>query len=162
MNQRGGTTPPGDPLPTTPEYRRDLRILTSALLGTCFLEGAIMAESAPPPGLAARGAAYWQQVTGVYLLSDAESAVLLETCRTLDRLDLLDAAIAERGPMVAGSTGQPVVNPALAEARQQAATLHRLIAALKLPEPDEGRVESLTSIKARKAAQARWARKKAI
>jgi hypothetical protein len=89
-------------------------------------------------------------------LSDAELQVLAECCRTLDDLDRLAALVDEYGPMVKGSQGQPVVNGALTEARGQRAILHRLVAALQLPDPDEKPMPTAASMRGRKAAQTRW------
>ena len=85
------------------------------------------AKRRKPRGLLARGAAFWAATTAEFEFSTAETALLEEACRCLDRLDALAEAIASLGPMVAGSTGQPVVNPALTEARGQQVVLHRLI-----------------------------------
>lgn len=116
-----------------------------------------MATTQAPPGLGKRGAEYWHSVTGTYDLTDSELALLLEACRTADNLDQLAATIAEHGPMVVGSNGQPVVNPALTEARGQRIVLHRLIAALALPDPKGAMVPTTATTKARTAAAARWA-----
>ncbi|HLS02464.1 MAG TPA: hypothetical protein VK054_10880, partial [Beutenbergiaceae bacterium] len=72
----------------------------------------------------------------LFEFSHAEGALLLEACRTLDNLDALAAAIAKDGATVKGSQGQDVINPALTEARGQRIVLHRLIAALQLPDED--------------------------
>ena len=83
-----------------------------------------------PNGLAERGATFWSATLDRYELTDAEMSLLFEACRTLDDLDRLADSIAERGAMTDGSQGQPVVNPALTEARGQRLALHRLLAAL--------------------------------
>lgn len=109
-----------------------------------------------PSGLAARGRRYWRAVLGVYELSESELEVLLEVCRTLDSLDLLEAAVARDGSTVRGSAGQTVVHPALTEARGQRALLHRLIAALALPDADGAQVPSARSQRGKVANAARW------
>lgn len=110
-----------------------------------------------PPGLAARGRRFWADVTGKFELSTSELALLIEACRTMDNLDALDRQIQDAGAMTIGSTGQPVVNPALTEARGQRLALHRLIAALALPDEDAGAVPSAQSIRGKRAASVRWA-----
>ena len=61
------------------------------------------------------------------------------------------------GPMVRGSQGQPVVHPGLTEARGQRAILHRLIAALRLPDEDGAAVPTGRQIGSVAANAARWA-----
>ncbi|GGB19511.1 hypothetical protein GCM10011492_06690 [Flexivirga endophytica] len=109
-----------------------------------------------PNGLNKRGRAYWKITTEAYELTDSEQALLLEVCRCLDNLDQLAAAIETHGAMVAGAAGQPVVNPALTEARGQRAILHRLIAALALPDVDGDAVPTGHSLRGAAANQARW------
>jgi hypothetical protein len=109
-----------------------------------------------PAGLSTRGKAFWRSSTTEYELSDGETALLEEACRCLDRLDLLAVVVSDLGAMVYGSKGQQVVNPALAEARGQQATLHRLVAALRLPDAGGEVVPTGRSIGASTAATARW------
>lgn len=110
-----------------------------------------------PAGLGTRGRRYWRQILGQFELSDSEMQLLTEVCRCLDRLDLLDEAIRELGATVTGSQGQTVVNPAMTEARGQQALLHRLVAALALPDEDGTAVPSGHSIRGQRANAARWA-----
>lgn len=109
-----------------------------------------------PAGLGTRGRAYWRATMGAYELTDSETELLLEVCRTLDDLARLAEAIDREGAMVKGSAGQPVVNPALTEARGQRAILHRLVAALKLPDEDGATVPSGHQIRGAVANTARW------
>lgn len=109
------------------------------------------------PRFGARGEAFWRATMGHFELTDAEMATLFEACRTLDALDELAAVVARDGLMVTGSTGQPVVHPAVAEARQQRVTLARLLRALALPDvEEEPRSPAAYSERARYAAQSRW------
>lgn len=109
-----------------------------------------------PDGLADRGAAFWRDVTADYDLTDAELHLLHEACRTLDDLDRLAAMVAEHGVTVKGSAGQPVANPAMTEARGQRLALHRLVAALALPDPDDSPIPTPHSIRSVAANRARW------
>lgn len=111
----------------------------------------------PPPGLASRGREFWTTTTGKFELSEQELSLLIEACRTMDDLDHLAAAIKRDGVMTTGSTGQSVVNPALTEARGQRLALHRILAALALPDEDGAAVKPARSIRAETAAKARWA-----
>lgn len=109
-----------------------------------------------PPGLAARGRRFWRATLAEFTLSGAELEILAEACRTLDDLDRLAEMVKTHGATVAGSQGQPVVNPALTEARGQRAILHRLVAALQLPDGDEEPIPTAVQLRGRRAAQARW------
>ncbi|MGO1318006.1 MAG: terminase [Cellulomonadaceae bacterium] len=109
-----------------------------------------------PDGLKARGKRFWTACISDFDFSSSEVVLLEEACRVLDRLDQLNAAITRDGPMVAGSQGQQVVNPALTEARGQQLALHKLIAALALPDDDGQTVPTGRSMSASAAATARW------
>ena len=111
-----------------------------------------------PVTLGEAGAALWEAVTADYALSAPEEAVLAEACATLDTLSKLAEELASSALMVEGSKGQEVLHPAVREARQQRLALGRLLGQLDLPDEEgEALVESLTTVRARKAAQARWA-----
>ena len=114
------------------------------------------AKRRKPRGLLARGGAFWVASTAEFEFSTAETALLEEARRCIDRHDALAEAIASLGPMVAGSTGQPVVNPALTEARGQQVVLHRLIGALQLPDDQGQAVPTGRTASASTAAKARW------
>lgn len=66
-----------------------------------------------------------------------EEALLRETCRTLSTCDALAEVLEVEGLTAKGSTGQPVVHPAVSELRQQRLALARLYASLRLPEGDQ-------------------------
>ena len=103
-----------------------------------------------------RGRRFWRETLSEFELSEAEREILAEVSRTLDDLDRLAVAIADAGAMTVGSQGQPVVNPALTEARGQRAVLHRLVAALQLPDLEDRPMPAASSQRGRTAAQARW------
>ncbi|MGN6693756.1 MAG: terminase [Aquihabitans sp.] len=111
-----------------------------------------------PPGLDARGRSFWESTVSTYGLSSVERELLLEACRTMDELDLLAVAVRRDGVIVEGSVGQNVVNNALTEARGLRTTLHRLLAALQLPDIEGATAPTAAQIGARTAAQARWSR----
>ncbi|HKZ14403.1 MAG TPA: hypothetical protein VJL81_11205 [Solirubrobacterales bacterium] len=79
---------------------------------------------------------------------------LLET--QIEDLVEVEEAIEKHGVMTKGSTGQLVVNPAIAEARQQRAAVNRLIQSLPEVDEDTGKVLSENGRRAQVAAQARW------
>jgi hypothetical protein len=109
----------------------------------------------PPPGLGLAGRTLWRAIVGGYELNPAEVVILGEASRVADRLTALATALADAPLTVLGSTGQPVVNPLLGEARAQQRVLDQLLRALALPLPTE-RVGRRRSPSARENAVARW------
>lgn len=91
-------------------------------------------------------------------LDEREVEMLDLAARQADDLERLEKAIAKTGAMVIGSTGQPVVNPAIPEARQARLAISRLLGVLQLPDADDS-LRSASSERARKAARVRWERK---
>lgn len=112
-----------------------------------------------PRGLGTRGRKFWRDTWAEFELSDAETVILEEACRTIDRLDGLDETIKKDGMTTTGSAGQTIVHPAVQEARQQQLTLHRLIAALGLPDDDGVGILSPAQIGSQVANRARWSGK---
>ena len=90
-----------------------------------------------PQGLRAPGKRLWSSVVDEFDLDEHELAMLVESCRTVDVLDLLDAKVRDEGPTVKGPQGTKA-NPALVEARQERIALARLLAVLRLPAGEEG------------------------
>lgn len=109
-----------------------------------------------PSDLAARGRKFWRETTSRFEQTGAEYEILKEVCRTLDDLDRLALAVAADGVMVTGSAGQQVVNPGLTESRGQRVVLHRLLAALSLPDEYGDVVPTAQTTRAKRAAAARW------
>ena len=116
-------------------------------------------ESTPPrapAGLGSRGRAYWKTMQAALEFTDTEESLLIEACRCMDRLDALNKSIRDLGPMVEGSSGQPVTNPALTEARGQQAILHRLLGALKLEELDGTSIKSARHVAGVASQAGKW------
>ena len=90
-----------------------------------------------PPQTRAPGRALWESITTEYDLEEHERVLLIEAVRTVDALDLLDAAVRRDGPVTETPQGTRA-HPALVEARQQRIALARLLAALRLPSGDVG------------------------
>lgn len=91
-----------------------------------------------PKGLKTAGRGLWKAVHEGYELGDHERLLLVEACRVADRLDRL-AEEGDGAPLtVTNFKGDPVANPLLSEARQQAIVFSRLIASLRLPDDEEG------------------------
>ena len=110
-----------------------------------------------PKGLATRGRRFWSATVSKYELTAPELELLVEVCRCLDRLDQLDEFIASAGVTAVGSQGQTVINGALVESRGQQLVLHRLIAALSLPDECGASVPTASKLRAQTAGTARWA-----
>ncbi|WP_282826952.1 P27 family phage terminase small subunit [Gulosibacter sediminis] len=121
-----------------------------------------MTKPKTPAGLRGRGGRLWRDLHADLEFDVHETELVLELCRTVNRIDELQATIDEHGTMVAGSTGQLIVNPAIAEQRQQQATLARLVTLLNLPSEDAGQQAQMISLQAKRAAEARWAKSKAV
>lgn len=90
-----------------------------------------------PEGLGEPGRRLWSSVVSTYELDEHERALLVEAVRTVDLLDDLDAAVRRDGVIVDTATGTKA-HPAAVEARQQRIALARLLAALRLPDGEDG------------------------
>lgn len=109
-------------------------------------------------------------------LDDSQRAALAIAGEHLDTAERLDAAVREQGVTIAGSSGQTVAHPAIAEARQQRIAAFAIVKtfmsadegaasadAASLGQSDAGMaVRSPASVKASRAASARWGRARAI
>lgn len=112
-----------------------------------------------PDGLGNAGRALWRQVSAglpdEWEFDERERAILFAACRQRDDVSRLESAIKADGVMSVGSQGQPVVNPAVVEARQGRLALGRLLGQLDLPDADE-KPRSEASKRAQRAANVRW------
>ncbi len=117
-----------------------------------------MTAARAPRDLKRRGAAFWRTVVGGFELTESETQLLHEACRTLDEIDALRDVIAAEGSTVKGSTGQPRAHPAYNELRSHRAMLSRLLVQLALPDDAGGVMPTPASSRAAKAAHARWSR----
>jgi hypothetical protein len=118
-----------------------------------------------PPHLGARGRALWRDVLAERDLDAAGRVMLHEVCRMADRLEQLDvllrgdvsawAVISDEYGAGGKRTTKVVLDDALGEARQQAATLRQLLATLKLGNAVERPTErgSLDQLASRRAAR---------
>lgn len=87
--------------------------------------------------LAAAGERLWRSVTDHYDLDEHEATLLHSACTTADLIDVLDATVAREGAVIESPQGRKA-HPALVEVRQQKIALARLLAALRLPQGEEG------------------------
>lgn len=112
-----------------------------------------------PAHLGEAGRSLYVAAVEEFELSLPEFAALLQAAETIDTLRIVEDSIRENGPIT--STGRP--NPLLSEARQQRATLVKLLGLLDLrldnaEAPGENGVRPSVSRAARKAARARWSK----
>jgi len=91
----------------------------------------------PPKGSGPAGRRLWRAVVDEWDFEEWELALLREAVRTVDTLDQLAAIVSEAGLLVQGHDG-PRVHPALVEQRQLKIALARILAALRLPDGEEG------------------------
>ncbi len=89
-------------------------------------------DTETPVGLQWSGRRLWQATVDGFELSEHETGLLLQACRTVDSLDALQARLDADGTMVESPQGLKA-HPALPELRQQRIALARLLAALGLP-----------------------------
>jgi hypothetical protein len=92
-----------------------------------------------PRGLKTGGKRLWTAVTATWELERHEVELLTQACRTVDRLDRLEAAGRDAPLTIDGRA-----NPVLVESRQQSIALARLLAALRLPDEAEVRPQRRT------------------
>ncbi len=94
----------------------------------------------PPKGLKISGRKLWSSILASYELEVHEELLLVQACRTADRLDELAAEAAANPITVVNARGDQIPHPAIVESRQQSLSLARLLASLRLPtgEEDDG------------------------
>lgn len=93
--------------------------------------------SKPPSGLGAAGKKLWKAVHGDlprgWAFEERERAILSMACHQADDLARLERAVRRDGTMTQGSQGQPVIHPAIPEARAARTAIERLLRQLQLP-----------------------------
>ena len=94
-----------------------------------------MTRSKAHLGLQMGGRRLWNRVQKEFELGQHEEAVLLQACRIVDVLDRLQTVIDE-GDVVISSPQGTKANPAIVEFRQQAVTLAKCMASLRIPIDD--------------------------
>lgn len=117
----------------------------------------------PPAGLGNAGRALWRQIARAlpdgWELDEREEAILRLAARQADDLSRLETAISKDGAMVLGSAGQPVVNPAITEARQGRLAIGRLLGTLALPDGEAEKGTTAAGRRGQQAARGRWDRR---
>ena len=108
------------------------------------------------PSLMARGARFYDRAIETFSFSDSEHELLVEACRLLDSLQVMDDTIGEEGMTFSSSTGVKV-HPFVAERRQTTLALGRVLAQLAIPDDDGQTVQSLLQSRGKSSAAKRWA-----
>jgi hypothetical protein len=90
-----------------------------------------------PAGLGTAGKELWLSVVEEWELDVHEKHLLLQACRTSDRLDAMAEILATAPMTVENKRGDTVPHPLLTESRQQSLTLSRLLASIRMPAGDE-------------------------
>lgn len=115
-----------------------------------------MTESRRPPGLGAKGAAFWRKIIASYELAPHEEVVLEGACRELDLIAKIEVELKTASFVVKGSRGQDAASPLLAELRLHRAAFLSMVKAMRLPPLLEDQGRSPRSRQAQAAARARW------
>jgi hypothetical protein len=119
-----------------------------------------------PKDLADPGRKLWRQIINdakavPLILNAVELAQLHAACKLEDRIATLEAELATQDIGSTGSTGQPVLNPLIAEIRLQTQlktqTLGRLMLDLPAENAPKATVGTQGTNRFRNAALARWA-----
>jgi hypothetical protein len=114
----------------------------------------------PPAGLQTAGKKLWSAITADvesgWRLDARELHLLERASRVEDEVRALEKLVDKDGPVSEGSSGQPVVHPALVEARQLRLVQQRLLGGIELCNPATG-AATANGARARRAAAVRWA-----
>ena len=101
-------------------------------------------------------AALRAELGGEYEFDAREAELVDVAARLADRMADLEEILAEDGLRLVTKTGVVRIHPAVAEYRQQAVALARVLSAVALPAPDGGQQKSAAKVR---AAEARWRRR---
>lgn len=115
-------------------------------------------HKAQGPVFGPSGTALFDAVSGSFDLAGHEVVLLRSACALADTIADLEASLSRDGLVVSGSAGQPRLNGAVGELRQNRLALSRLIADLSLPIDAAGEDVVLRSPASRQASKAARAR----
>lgn len=119
----------------------------------------------PPDDLGDEGAALWRELVRAlppdWEFDPRELTAIKQAARQMDEIATLERELNESGRMITGAAGQLKPNPLIAELRAQRLAVVKMLGVLALPGGETGeQVFSGASERARKAAEARWGRKR--
>lgn len=119
----------------------------------------------PPSVLGAAGKRAWRalfaDMPDGWELTGREIELLRGACRQADLVAELEKALRREGVVVNGAAGQRRMNALATELRQSRLAYARLLGEIPIPDDGGGQPESLATKRGRKAANARWRKKKA-
>lgn len=115
-----------------------------------------MTRPKTPQGLKTAGKRLWRRVLDDFELDEHEESVLLQACRIVDLLDRLQSVI-DAEPVIVTSPQGAKTHPAVVEFRQQAVTLAKCMASLRIPMGEEepgGRPQQRVGVRAPRRLEA--------
>jgi hypothetical protein len=108
-----------------------------------------------PKDLGVPGVALWRRLTKEFDFNSAEIELAHQLCVTVDEETMMRDELADMGVTVAGSKGQPVLNPVFAQLAVHRKLIDQMIVALSLPIDGES-VGRRRSAQAKLNADSRW------
>lgn len=93
--------------------------------------------------------------------NEAERAILDAACRQAGDIRRLEQVLDTQGAVVVGAAGQERLSPVFSELRQARVALAKLLDHLAVPDMDGATGSTPSARRAKRAADARWARVKA-
>ena len=112
--------------------------------------------------LGPRGRSLWQTIVkglpAGWELDERELLLLWLAARQADVVQRLEVAVKRDGEMVTGSQAQPVLHPAVGEARQGRLAVSRLLGDIEMPGA-EAEPRTVAGVRGQRAARARWERR---
>lgn len=114
-----------------------------------------------PEHLGDAGRGLWDALHADLEFEPWETEIVRRACDQVDDIRHLELTLERQGGVVAGSMGQPRLNPIFAEVRQGRLAVAKLLAQLKIPDADG---EPLTDAqrRAKHAATTRWTHVRAL
>jgi len=119
----------------------------------------------PPEPLGEHGKALWDSIAEHFILRPDEHRTLANACKLADQVAKMERVLDDAGNdlMIPGSRpGTYVAHPILAELRMSRQVMSQLLARLDIPDSEKAttRHRSPRPQAARKAARARWDRRR--
>jgi hypothetical protein len=117
-----------------------------------------------PRGLGRAGGKLWDEITASvpdgWELDGRDLALLRRACDLADTEADLRASVAADGQVIPGSRGQPVLHPAVREARQTTVALSAVLRRIELkpPQPGTRHLSKRARDQLADARRARWPR----
>jgi hypothetical protein len=98
----------------------------------------------------------WRGLVGPYEFRPDELPLVVEACRLVDDIEKIRSALVDEPLLVAGSKGQPTVNPLRTELHRTSARLESICRTLGVPDEAELSDEQRATWAGRNLARQRW------